>query len=385
MIIQPKVRGFVCTTTHPVGCEVSVKEQIAYLKNRPVISDGPRNVLVIGASTGYGLASKMVASACCNANSIGVFFERPEGEGKFGSPGFYNAQALDKISTALGLISESINGDAFSDEIKTATIDLIRKRVGQVDCVIYSLASSKRVDPVTGEIYKSVLKPIGERFSSKTINTDKAKICEIELEPADDKEIFDTVKVMGGEDWARWINVLLSAKVLADGVKTIAYSYIGPEMTWPIYAKGTIGRAKEHLDETRKQLSIVLAKLGGRAYVSVNKAVVTQASAAIPVVPLYISILMKVMKEKNLWEGCLEQMYRLFSSKLYNVNELQLDDQGRIRLDDLEMRADVQSTVMDIFSKITTETIDELSNFSGYREEFLKLFGFCIDGVNYNS
>jgi enoyl-[acyl-carrier protein] reductase/trans-2-enoyl-CoA reductase (NAD+) len=327
----------------------------------------------------------MVANASCDANSIGVFFERPEADGKFGSPGFYNAQALDKISTALGLISESINGDAFSDEIKSATIDIVRKKVGQVDCVIYSLASPRRVDTVTKEVYKSVLKPIGEHFSSKTINTDRATICNIGLEPANDKEIFDTIKVMGGEDWARWINLLLSAKVLADGVKTIAYSYIGPEMTWPIYAKGTIGKAKEHLDETKKQLSVLLAKLGGNAYVSVNKAVVTQASAAIPVVPLYISLLMKVMKEKNIWEGCVDQIYRLFSSKLFSTNELQLDEQGRIRLDDLEMRDDVQSIVKDRFLEITTERIDELSDFSGYREEFLKLFGFGVDGVDYNS
>ncbi|MDR0351229.1 MAG: trans-2-enoyl-CoA reductase family protein [Puniceicoccales bacterium] len=385
MIIQPKVRGFVCTTTHPGGCEASVKEQVAYLRVKPRISNGPKNVLIIGGSTGYGLASRMVASACCGAHGIGVFFERPESDGKFGSPGFYNAMSLDKIFTAMGLISESLNGDAFSDEIKNATVDLIRKKLGQVDCVIYSLASPRRIDSVTGETYKSVLKPIGERFSSKTINTDKGAICNVDLEPASPKEVFDTVKVMGGEDWAKWINILLSAKVLADGVKTIAYSYIGPEMTWPIYANGTIGKAKEHLDDTRKQLSGLLAKLGGNAYISVNKAVVTQASAAIPVVPLYISILMKVMKKKGIWEGCVDQIYRLFSSKLYGINELQLDGKGRIRLDDLEMRADVQSEVMDIFLKITTETVDNLSDFAGYREEFLKLFGFGIDGVDYNS
>jgi enoyl-[acyl-carrier protein] reductase/trans-2-enoyl-CoA reductase (NAD+) len=379
MIIRPKVRGFICVTAHPEGCKENVSKQINYVKLQEVIVDSPKKVLVIGSSTGYGLASRIVASFGCGADTVGVYFERPEVDGKLGSAGFYNARALDEFSQAEGRLSESINGDAFSDAVKEETIALIREKLGQIDCITYSLASPRRTDPVSGKSYKSVLKPIGAPFSGKTVDTDREEVLEITIEPATEEEIEATRKVMGGEDWERWIEQLLAADVLAKGVRTCAYSYIGPEVTWPIYAHGTIGRAKDHLEQSAKNIQNKLKNLQGEAMISVNKAVVTQASSAIPVVPLYNSILFKIMKQKGIHEGCIEQMYRLFASH-FNVNR---DELGRIRLDNLEMRDDVQREVRAIWPRISTENLRELSDFGGYYQDFLQLFGFNVAGVDY--
>lgn len=379
MIIKPKIRGFICITAHPEGCKQNVLQQIEYVKQQGLIPSKHKKVLVVGASTGYGLASRIVASFGYQADTIGLFYERPESDGKPGSPGFYNARALDAYVQKEGRISESLNGDAFSDGMKQQTIQLIREKLGKVDLVIYSLASPRRTDPVTGETYKSVLKPIGEAFREKTVNTDTGEVHKIELEPATEEEIEATRKVMGGEDWERWIDQLLAADVLAPGAETYAYTYIGPELTWPIYAKGTIGRAKDHLGATVPILQQKLDKIRGKAGISVNKAVVTQASAAIPVVPLYNSILFKVMNEKGINESCIDQMYRLFASNF----ECNRDEQGRLRLDDQELREDVQAEVERIFGVISTENLRELSDFDGYKREFLKLFGFGIPGTDY--
>ena len=379
MIIKPKIRGFICITAHPEGCKQNVLEQINYVKQQGKIENAPKRVLIIGASTGYGLASRIVSTFGYGADTLGIYFERPEMDGKPASAGYYNARALDEFARKEGYISESINGDAFSDEIKQKTIQLIKEKMGQVDLIIYSLASPRRTDPVSGETYKSVLKPVGEPFTGKTVNTDNGQIREITIEPATEEEIEATKKVMGGEDWERWIDQLLAAGVLADGAKTYAYSYIGPEVTWPIYAQGTIGKAKDHLTATADVLRKKLAKINGDAAISVNKAVVTQASSAIPVVPLYISVLFKIMKQKGIHEGCIEQMYRLFSSHF----DTERDAQNRLRIDNFELREDVQAEVKSIWPEITTENFEKLSDFNGYKQEFLRLFGFGIDGVNY--
>ncbi|MDR2200718.1 MAG: trans-2-enoyl-CoA reductase family protein [Puniceicoccales bacterium] len=380
MIITPKVRGFICVTAHPEGCKKNVLDQIIYSRSREAISDSPKKVLIIGSSTGYGLASRVVASFACKADTVGVYFERPALDGKPATPGFYNARALDHFAREEGRISESINGDAFSDEIKEKTIELIGERLGKIDCIIYSLAAPRRRDPVSGEIYKSVLKPIGNGFKGKTVNMVTAEVLDIAIDPATEEEIEGTCKVMGGEDWERWVDQLLAANVLAPGVRTYAYSYIGPEVTWPIYAQGTIGRAKDHLERSAKQIQSKLQQLGGTAGISINKAVVTQASSAIPVVPLYNSLLFKIMKNKHIHEGCIEQMYRLFSSH-FDGNR---DAQGRIRLDDLEMREDVQREVKETWDKISTENLRELTDFDGYRRDFLNLFGFNASGIDYS-
>ncbi|MDR0590640.1 MAG: trans-2-enoyl-CoA reductase family protein [Puniceicoccales bacterium] len=379
MIIRPKIRGFICITAHPEGCRQNVLEQISYVKAQGKIAGSPKKVLVIGASTGYGLASRVVAAFGGGADTIGVYFERPEMDGKPASAGFYNARALDEFSQAEGYVSESINGDAFSDAVKGEAIELIRKKFGKIDCIIYSLASPRRTDPVSGETYKSVLKPIGAIFSGKTVNTDTEEVLEISIDPATEEEIEATRKVMGGEDWERWIDRLFAADVLAENVKICAYSYIGPEVTWPIYAHGTIGRAKDHLEQSAKNIQNKLKNLQGSAMISVNKAVVTQASSAIPVVPLYNSVLFKVMKERGIHEGCIGQMYRLFASH-FGIDR---DEKGRLRLDNFEMRDDVQREVKAIWSKISTKNLHELSDFEGYRQDFLRLFGFGIAGVDY--
>jgi enoyl-[acyl-carrier protein] reductase/trans-2-enoyl-CoA reductase (NAD+) len=379
MIIKPKIRGFICVTAHPEGCRKNVVEQRDYVQSQGEIAHSPKKVLAIGSSTGYGLATRIVAAFGCKADTIGVYFEHPEMEGKTASAGFYNAMALDEFAKAEGRIAESINGDAFSDEIKGQTIDLIREKLGKVDCVIYSLASPRRTDPVSGKTYKSVLKPIGAAFSGKTVNTETEQVLEISMDPATEEEIEATCKVMGGEDWERWIDQLLAANVLSENVQTCAYSYIGPEVTWPIYAHGTIGRAKDHLEQSAKNIQKKLQNLKGKAAISVNKAVVTQASSAIPVVPLYNSVLFKIMKQKGIHEGCIEQVYRLFSSHF----EANRDEHGRIRLDNLEMRDDVQREVKEIWTKISTENLRELSDFEGYWSDFLRLFGFGLADVDY--
>tara|TARA_B100002019_G_scaffold40032_2_gene33547 strand:+ start:1373 stop:2560 length:1188 start_codon:yes stop_codon:yes gene_type:complete len=383
MIISPKIRGFICTTAHPDGCESHVRQQVDYVKSQAPLDNSPKKVLVIGSSTGYGLASRIVPAFAGGADTLGVFFERPANEKKSGSPGWYNSYAFEELAKSEGLYAKSINGDAFSDDIKNKTIEEIKKNMGQVDCVIYSLASPRRQDPKSGEIYKSCLKPIGQTYTQKTVNTDKAEVEEITIESANDDEINQTVKVMGGEDWELWIDALREANVLAPSVTTMAYSYIGPELTWSVYKDGTIGRAKIHLEQSCQRINEKIAEDGGRAYVSVNKAVVTQASSAIPVVPLYISVLFKKMKEEGIHEDCIEQIYRLFSERL--SSDPQLDGEGRIRIDDWEMRDDIQQSVAEDWEKINTDNLSEISDFEGYQSDFLKLFGFGIPGINYDA
>ncbi|MEJ5053762.1 enoyl-ACP reductase FabV [Sphingobacterium sp. MYb382] len=386
MIIQPRVRGFICLTSHPEGTAQNVKEQIEYVKSKGEIKDGPKKVLVIGASTGFGLASRITAAFGSQAATIGVFFEKPAAPGKPGTAGWYNSAAFEKEAQAAGLYAKSINGDAFSDEIKAQTIALIKEELGQVDLVVYSLASPRRTHPKTGVAHASVLKPIAQPFTDKTVDFHSGVVSDISIQPIENEDdIEHTVAVMGGEDWKFWIEDLKAAGVLAEGVKTVAYSYIGPELTYPIYRNGTIGRAKDNLEATVPVLNDLLSDLGGVSYVSVNKALVTQSSSAIPVVPLYISLLYKVMKEKGIHEGTIEQMQRLFAERLYNNADLQLDAQGRIRVDDLEMRADVQAEVAALWTQITTENLAELSDIEGYRDEFFHLFGFNFDAVNYEA
>lgn len=383
MIITPKIRGFICTTAHPEGCAANVRSQIDYVKSRGPLADPPKKVLVIGASTGYGLASRIVPAFGGGAATIGVFFEKPGVENKTGSAGWYNSVAFEEAAGEAGLYAKSFNGDAFSKEVKEAVIAAIKADLGQVDSIIYSLASPRRTDPETGEVYKSVLKPIGESYSQKNLNTDTAEVNSVSIDPASEEEIAHTVKVMGGEDWELWIEALAGASALADGFTTVAYSYIGPDLTYPIYTNGTIGRAKEHLEESAARIN---SRFGaGSAYVSVNKALVTQASSAIPVVPLYISLLYKVMKDAGLHEGCIEQIQRLFAEHLASGSGPSLDEKGRIRIDDWEMRPDIQAAVASAWETVTTENLSAVSDFSGYRKEFLRLFGFGLEGVDYES
>ena len=383
MIIAPKTRGFICTTAHPEGCAANVQAQIDYVKSQPALADGPKKALVIGSSTGYGLASRIVPAFGSGAATIGVFFEKPGTERKTGSAGWYNSVAFEAAAGEADLYAKSFNGDAFSNEMKAEVIETIKADLGEVDCVVYSLASPRRTDPTDGETYKSVLKPIGAPYSQKNLNTDTGEVDSVSIEPSTEEEIANTVKVMGGEDWELWLNALDEAGVLADGFTTVAYSYIGPELTFPIYTNGTIGKAKEHLEGSAAAMN---EKFGaGTAFVSVNKALVTQASSAIPVVPLYISLLYKVMKEAGNHEGCIEQIQRLFADHLANGGEPTLDEKKRIRIDDWEMQDNIQSAVGDAWEKITTENLSELSDFSGYKTEFLKLFGFGLEGVDYES
>ncbi|CAN5566152.1 trans-2-enoyl-CoA reductase family protein [soil metagenome] len=383
VVIEPRIRGFICITAHPVGCEAHVQEQIDYVKKQGPIGAAPKKVLVIGASTGYGLASRISAAFGGGAATIGVFYEKPSENGKTATAGWYNTLAFDRKAKEAGLYSHSINGDAFSDAIKEKTIEVIKKDLGQVDMVVYSLASPQRMHPKSGTLFKSVIKPVGQTFTAKTLNTDKDLVKDITIEPANEQEIADTKQVMGGEDWQMWMDALREAKVLADGAITVAYSYIGPAVTWPIYRDGSIGIAKLDVEATAKNLNEQLAATGGKAYVSINKALVTQASSAIPVVPLYISLLYKVMKEKNTHEGCIEQIYRLFASNLYNGAKPNLDAAGRIRIDDKEMDADVQAKVDELWPQVTTENLKQISDYNSYSSEFLKLFGFGLDGVDY--
>lgn len=384
MIIQPKIRGFICTTAHPQGCYQAVKEEIDYVKGKGMFS-GPKNVLVIGASTGYGLASRIVATFGAGAKTIGVFFEKEGEEKRTASPGWYNSAALERIAHQEGYYAKSINGDAFSLEVKEKTAGLIRTDLKKVDLIIYSLASPRRIHPINGQVYTSSLKPIGKTFVSKTVDAFRSEVKEITISPATEQEIANTVAVMGGEDWQMWIEFLAQQDLLDKGIKTLAYSYLGPELTFPIYKNGTIGKAKEHLKKTADQLSQKLSTLHGEALISVNKAVVTQASAAIPVVPLYISLLFKIMKGKNLHEGCIEQIYRLFKDYLYLKQPVPRDSEGYIRLDDFEMQNDVQEEVARLWPKVNSENLMELTDVEGYREEFYRLFGFKLKDVNYDT
>jgi len=384
MIISPKVRGFICTNAHPEGCAKHVAEQIAVVQSRGPIANGPKKVLVIGSSTGYGLASRIAAAFGSGAATIGVFFERPGEDGRTATAGWYNSAAFEKEAAAAGLYARSFNGDAFSDALKDEVIAAIKADLGQVDCVIYSLASPRRTDPKTGEVYKSVLKPIGDLYTNKNLNTSSGVVNEVSIEPAQGDDIEQTVKVMGGEDWEMWMDALQAAGVLAEGVQTVSYSYIGPEVTWPIYKNGTIGKAKEDLERVQRALDVKLAPLKGKAWVSVNKALVTQASSAIPVVPLYISLLYKVMKAEGTHEDCIEQMGRLFRDRLYS-GQPQPDAEGRIRVDDWEMAHAVQESVDARWKEVNTENLNELGDFEGYQSSFLRLFGFGLEGVDYGA
>lgn len=384
MIIEPRMRGFICLTAHPKGAEQSVKNQIEYVKSKGKI-DGAKKVLVIGASTGFGLASRITSAFGSDAATIGVFFEKPPMEGKTASPGWYNSAAFEAEAHKAGLYAKSINGDAFTNEVKDQTIELIKKDLGQVDLVIYSLASPVRTNPVTGITHRSVLKPIGDTFSNKTVDFHTGKVSEISIEPSKEDDIENTVAVMGGEDWAMWMEAMKKAGVLAPGAMTIAYSYIGPSLTEPVYRKGTIGRAKDHLEATAFSITDSLKDIGGKAYVSVNKALVTQASSAIPVIPLYISLLYRVMKEEGIHEGTIEQIQRLYQQRLYTGGEVPTDEKGRIRIDDWEMRDDVQGKVAALWEKATTENLSEIGDLEGYRKDFYNLFGFDIEGVDYKA
>ncbi|EKF9818126.1 trans-2-enoyl-CoA reductase family protein [Vibrio cholerae] len=387
MIIKPKIRGFICTTTHPVGCEANVKEQIAYTKAQGPIKNAPKRVLVVGSSSGYGLSSRIAAAFGGGAATIGVFFEKPGTDKKPGTAGFYNAAAFDKLAHEAGLYAKSLNGDAFSNEAKQKAIELIKQDLGQIDLVVYSLASPVRKMPDTGELVRSALKPIGETYTSTAVDTNKDVIIEASVEPATEQEIADTVTVMGGQDWELWIQALEEAGVLAEGCKTVAYSYIGTELTWPIYWDGALGRAKMDLDRAATALNEKLAAKGGTANVAVLKSVVTQASSAIPVMPLYIAMVFKKMREQGVHEGCMEQIYRMFSQRLYKEDDSapEVDDHNRLRLDDWELRDDIQQHCRDLWPQITTENLRELTDYDMYKEEFIKLFGFGIEGIDYDA
>jgi len=382
MIVAPKIRGFICTTAHPDGCARHVAEQIAVVRGRGPIAAGPKKVLVIGASTGYGLASRIAAAFGSGAATIGVFFEKPGEAGKCGTAGWYNSAAFEREARAAGLYARSFNGDAFSDAMKAEVVAAVREDLGQIDCIVYSLASPRRTHPKTGEVFKSVLKPIGDTYTNKNLNTSNGVVDEVTIPPAEGDEIAQTVAVMGGEDWEMWINALLAEGLVAPGAVTLAYSYIGPELTWPIYKNGTIGKAKEDLERVQLALDAKLAPLGGKAWVSVNKALVTQASSAIPVVPLYISLLYRVMKDAGTHEDCIEQMDRLFRERLHDPRP---DEAGRIRIDDWEMAPDIQREVAARWAAVDTANLAALGDFEGYHSGFLRLFGFGLDGVEYSA
>ncbi|WP_293265143.1 enoyl-ACP reductase FabV [Neptunomonas sp.] len=384
MIITPKIRGFICTTSHPTGCAQNVREQIEFVKQKGQIENGPKRVLVVGSSSGYGLSSRIEAAFGSGAATIGVFFEKPATEKKTGTAGWYNAAAFEQQAIEAGLYSKSINGDAFSHDAKKKTIELIKEDLGQIDLIVYSLASPVRKMPETGEVVRSVLKPIGESYKSTAIDTNKDIIINAEIEPASEEEIANTVTVMGGEDWELWVHALNDAGVLADGCKTVAYSYIGTEITWPIYWDGALGKAKQDLDRAAGELNTLLSANGGQANVGVLKSVVTQASSAIPVMPLYLSMVFKIMKEKGLHEGCMDQVDRLFRTGLYGDSGA-IDDNNRFRMDDWELRDDVQNPCMNLWEQVTTENLFDLTDYADYKKEFLKLFGFSVKGVDYDA
>lgn len=384
MIIQPKVRGFICTTAHPLGCSKAVEEQINYIKAHGQFN-GPKNVLIIGASTGYGLASRIAAAFGAGAKTVGISFEREADHKRTATAGWYNTAAFEKFAHQEHLYAKSINGDAFSNEVKQQAIDIIKADLKKVDLVIYSLAAPRRIHPNTGEVFSSTLKPIGRPFTGKTVDPIRGEVKEITLEPATQKEIDDTIAVMGGEDWEMWMHLLDKENLLADGVVTLAYTYIGPHLTHAIYKDGTIGQAKNHLQKTADRLNAQLKNRHGQALLSVNKGLVTQASSAIPVVPLYISLLYKLMKEKNTHEGCIEQINRMFKDYLYTNNALARDEAGRIRLDNFEMQADIQEKIAELWPQVTTENLEYLTDIKGYRDDFYRLFGFNFSGIHYEA
>lgn len=385
MVIEPKIINNVCLTAHPIGLTAVVKRQIEWTKKQPAVTM-PKRVLVLGGSTGYGLSTRIAAAFAGGADTLCVSFEK-EPSKRAGSPGFYNNRAVDEEARKMGLKAESINADAFSHETRKVVIEKIKEMFegGQVDLVVYSLASPVRIDPDTGETYKSVLKPIGHDFKGNSVNFLKAEVTQAEIPACDPSEIQPTVKVMGGEDWKLWIDALSEAGVLAEGVKTTAYSYIGPEITFPIYREGTIGQAKKHLEDTAKELDQQLKSIKGEAFVAVNKALVTRASSVIPVVPLYITLLFKIMKEKGIHEGCMEQMYRMLADKVYKTGTAERDEEALVRMDDWEMREDVQKEVHDLWDKVTTENLKDLTDLQGFYQDYMELHGFEVEGVDYSA
>lgn len=384
MIIEPKIRGFLCTTAHPIGCEAGVQEQIDIVKSKGPIPKGPKKALIIGSSTGYGLSTRIAAAFGSGAGTLGLAFERPSEKGRTASPGWYQTQAFERAAHKAGLWAKSLNGDAFSEDMKAQAIALL-KELGPVDLIVYSLAAPRRTDPKTGEVYKSVLKPIGQSYTNKTLDFNNGAVTQVTLEGASEEEVRHTVGVMGGDDWELWMDLLQKEGLLAPGCISMAYSYIGPNVTQAVYRNGTIGTAKDHLENTALKLDTRLKAIGGRAFVSVNKALVTQASSAIPFMPLYISILYKVMKAKGLHESCLEQMDRLFRTKLYTGAPVPVDEKGRIRMDDWELSADVQKEVDDLWQTVTTENGNGQSDIAGYRGDFHRLYGFGMQGVDYSA
>ncbi|PXF30658.1 trans-2-enoyl-CoA reductase [Pokkaliibacter plantistimulans] len=384
MIIQPKIRGFICTNAHPVGCAANVQQQIDYVKAQAPFGEGPKNVLVLGCSTGYGLASRIVSAFGYGANTLGVCFEKEPSERKTATAGWYNTAAFHQQAKDAGLYARTLNGDAFSNEIKAEVINAIKQDMGKVDLIIYSLASPRRTDPTSGETFKSVLKPVGQAYTTKTYDTDKDLVHDISLEPASEEEIQHTIKVMGGEDWELWIKALADADLLADGCRTTAYTYIGKELTWPIYGHATIGKAKEDLDRAAAELNSSYADKQLKAYVSSLKALVTQASSAIPVMPLYISLIYKVMKEEGTHEGCIEQINGLFRQKLFDAAP-ELDEAKRLRMDGKETNDATQAKIKALWQQVTQENFHQLSDYAGYHQEFLHLFGFGFAGVDYDA
>ncbi len=388
MIVEPKIRGFICTTSHPVGCARNVEEQIAHVHKSGPVAGGPKKALVIGSSTGYGLASRIAAAFGSGAATLGVFFERPSDGKRTATAGWYNTAAFEKAARAKGLYAQSVNGDAFSDEIKNRVCDILARDLGQVDAVIYSLASPRRTHPKTGVVFKSTLKPIGPAYTNKSFDFDKSEVTSVTLEPATQDDVDNTIGVMGGEDWTMWVDLLKARGLLAPKAVTVAYSYIGPRVTQPIYRNGTIGAAKDDLEKTGPKLDKVLqAAVGGRAFVSVNKALVTQASSAIPFISLYIVLLMKVMKDKGIHEGCIEQVDRMFRTRLYGrpLEAVIVDNESRIRVDDWEMREDVQAEVEQAWAAVTTGNANQFGGVDAYNKEFLRLFGFGLSGVDYSA
>lgn len=385
MIIKPKTRGFICTTAHPLGCREHVFEQVRYLESQSFPAEKkPKTVLVLGCSTGYGLASRLACAFGFGAETLGVMFEKPPTEKRTASAGWYNTAALEEFAQDKGIKAQTLNLDAFSHEAKEAVIKTLKENFSKVDLVVYSLASPRRKDPDSGEVFSSTLKPIGNAVTMKTLDTDRKIVHDVTLEPASEKEIADTVKVMGGEDWELWMDALMKADVLAEGVKTVAYTYIGKSLTWPIYGHASIGKAKEDLDRAAHGLKERLGtSLNGEAHVAVLKAVVTQSSSAIPVMPLYISLLYQVMKNRHVHEGCIEQIYSLIANQLYSGGNKELDDAGRIRVDLKELEDEVQNEVKALWAEVSSDNIDELSDFQGYQREFFKLFGFGYENINY--
>jgi len=385
MIVKPKIRGFICTTAHPTGCAAHVQEQIDYVKSKPPIIDGPSKVLVIGASTGYGLSSRIMTAFGCQAQTIGVFFEKESNGIRTATAGWYNSTAFEQKAQHAGLYAKSFNGDAYSDDMKRKVIETIKKDWGNVDLVIYSLAAPRRQHPKTGEVSRSVLRPLGGEYTNKSIDMSKDKLEMVTLPVATQDDIDQTVSVMGGEDWEFWIDALKAEGLLMDGARTIAYSYIGPKLTQAVYRNGTIGKAKEHLEATAHKLDERFKKINGRALISVNTALVTQSSSAIPFIPLYFILLNKVLKERGLEEGCIEQIHRLFSDFLHSGGNISTDDNGFVRLDDREMIEGIQKDVEKHWEMLSDDNLHELADLEGYHSDFLKLFGFGLKGVDYDA